>query len=127
MLLSTPRSSYSSDSSLAAALFEAARRAKSRRLLLIAGTGLIAGLAIAVLWSGHRFLAVPFLMPLAFGTWGLAEHGERALLEVPDTKVEQVLLRALRVVMAVIGAVAATVTLFALTFALAGSGGLHLR
>jgi hypothetical protein len=66
-------------------------------------------------------------MPIAFGIWGLAEHGERALRDVPDTKVEQVLLRALRHAMAAIGAVAATLTLFALTFALAGSGGLHLR
>jgi len=72
-------------------------------------------------------LSVPFLMPVAFGIWGLAEHGERALLDVPDTTVERVLLRLLRVVMAVIGAVAATVTLFGLTFALSGSGGLHLR
>jgi ABC-type transport system involved in cytochrome c biogenesis permease subunit len=127
MVISTPRSSYSSDGSLAAALGEAARRAKPPRLALIAIGGLIAGVAIALLWSGHRVASVPFVMPIAFGIWGLAAHGERSLADVADTNVERVLLRVLRVAMAVIGAVAAAVTLFGVTFALAGSGGLQLR
>jgi hypothetical protein len=127
MVISTPRRSYSNDGSLAAAIGDAGRRASPRNLSLIVIAGAIAAAAILFLWGGHRTLAIPFVMPATFGIWGLAAHAERALADTPDTNVERVLLRVLRVVMFIIGASAAAVTLFAITFAFSGSGGLHLR
>lgn len=120
--------SQPSEASLAAAIARAGRGMSPRSLALIilgAGAGLI---AILWLWRGHRMLAVPLAMPVAFGIWGLAVHGERTLeTEGPDVKVERVLLHVLRVAMVIIGAVAAVASMFAATFAIAGQGGYQLR
>jgi hypothetical protein len=90
--------------------------------------GSVAVVAIALFWRGHRTLAIPFAMPVTFSIWGLAAHGQRALeLDGPDTEVERALLRAVRVVMVALGGVAAVATVFAITFAFAGSGGMQLR
>lgn len=128
MVISTPSSSHSNDSSLAAAIGDAGRQMSPRNLALILIGGSVAIVAIALFWRGHRTMTIPFAMPVTFGIWGLAVHGERALEPGgPDTKVERVLLRAVRVAMVLLGGAAAFATVFAITFAFAGSGGLQFR
>ena len=128
MVISTPSSRHSDDMSLGAAIGDAGRRASSRSLSLILLGGSIAAVAIVLLWHGHRTLAVPFIMPVAFGIWGLAEHGERSLEAYgPETRIERALLHAVRVVMVALGAAAAVATIFAITFAFAGQSGLQMR
>jgi hypothetical protein len=128
MVISTQSSSHSSDTSLAAAIGDAGRRSSPRSLGLILLGGSVGIVAIALLWRGHRMMAVPFVMPVTFGVWGLAVHGERALeADGPDTRVERTLLHALRVAMVLLGAAAAITTVFAITFAVTGSGGLQMR
>jgi len=128
MVISTPRPVHADDTSLAAAIGNAGRRATPRSLLLILAGGCVAGSLVATLWRGHRMMAVPFVMPITFAMWGLAIHAERTLEpEGQETLVERILLRVLRGAMVVIGALAAAVTIFAVTFGLAGSGGLQFR
>ncbi len=128
MVLSTPSSTRADDMSLATAIGDAGRRASSRQLSLILCVGVIGALAIVLLWHRHRAMAVPFVMPITFGIWGLAEHGERALeIYGSETRVERTLLRAIRTAMVALGAVAAVATLFAVTFTFAGQSGLQLR
>jgi hypothetical protein len=119
--------SRTGDGSLAVAIAGAGRRMSTRSLaLIILGAG-AALMTILWLWRGHRMLAVPLAMPVAFGIWGLAVHGERALETEPDAKVELVLLRMLRGTMVIVGAVAAVASMFAATFAIAGQGGYQMR
>jgi hypothetical protein len=121
MVISTPSSS--NNTSLAAAIGDAGRRTSPRNLGLILLGGSVGVIATVLLWRGHRTMAIPLVMPVTFGIWGLAAHGERALeADVPNTKVERMLLRALRVAMVALGAIAAVATLFAITFAIAGPG-----
>jgi hypothetical protein len=118
------------DTSLAAAIGGAGRRMSPRSLALIILGAAVALIAILWLWHGHRMLAVPLVMPVAFGVWGLAEHGERALEAEgagPNVKVELVLLHVLRVTMVIVGAAAAAASMFAATFAIAGQGGYQMR
>jgi hypothetical protein len=128
MVISTPSSPHSDDMSLAAAIGDAGRRTSSRNLSLILCGGVIGAVAIALLWHGHREMVVPFVMPVTFGIWGLAEHGERALETYgPESRVERTLLRGVRAAMVALGAAAAVATLFAITFTFAGQSGLQLR
>jgi hypothetical protein len=129
MVISTPSSSHhATDTSLAAAIGDAGRRTSARTLGLILLGGSVGIVATLLLLHGHRMMAVPFVMPVTFGIWGLAVHGERTLArDGPDTKIERTLLRALRLAMVVLGATAAVATVYAITFALTGSGGLQLR
>lgn len=128
MVISTPSSSHANDTSLAAAIGDAGRRTSARTLGLILLGGTVGFVAIVLLFRGHRMMAVPFVMPVTFGIWGLAVHGERILEgDGADTKIERTLLRALRLAMVVLGATAAVATVYAITFALTGSGGLQLR
>ena len=116
------------DMSLAAMIGDVGRRLRARTLGLILLGGSLGVAGILVLLPKHRMLATPFLMPVTFGIWGLALHAERTLEPYGhETNVERALLRALRVVMVVLGGLAAVATIADLTFALSGSGGLLLR
>jgi hypothetical protein len=116
------------DDSLAAAIGDVGRRMSAHNLGLILLGGSIGVVVILWLWRGHRMMAVPLVMPVAFGIWGLAVHGEHALeAQGPDTKVERALLKVVRVTMVAVGAAAAVASMFAITFAVAGQGGLQLR
>jgi hypothetical protein len=128
MVISAPSSRHPDDMSLATAIGDAGRRATTRSLSLILLGGTIGAAAIVLLWHGHRAMAVPFVMPVAFGIWGLAEHSERSLEAYgPETRIERALLHAVRIAMVALGSVAAVATIFAITFAFAGQSGLQLR
>jgi len=121
VVISAPSSHPPSNGSLAAAIGDAGRRASVRTLALILLLGGLALLGILIFGRGHRLLAVPLVMPTAFAVWGLAERIERILAADPsETNVERLLLRALRVCMVALGAVAAMVAAFLVTFAIAG-------
>lgn len=121
MVLAHDGSPVTDGRTLPGALILAAQRTSLRVL-----TGLLAlcsvGAGAALRFSHRRVeLAAPFVVVAAFAGWALTTRAQTALEpRGSEVAVERALLHAVGVALIVLGAVAFTVAVFALTFILAG-------